>query len=148
MLSSHEHVYSFSSPYCVDILCLSPSACLASENSLLYSEGRVYKRAPELVPSPQSTALHSTGNTSVKNSVLCCTEAFIIVLVSDRIILIAYLCLPCTVTFPEVLFRQPDQMISPKRSGQQNLFPACLSGYISNTVGCSMAQLRVQSGSV
>jgi hypothetical protein len=45
------------------------SACLASENCILYSEGRVYKRAPELVASPPSTALHSTGNTSVKNSV-------------------------------------------------------------------------------
>ena len=45
------------------------SACLASENRVLYSEGRVYERAPELVASPQSTALHSTGNTSVKNSV-------------------------------------------------------------------------------
>ena len=45
------------------------SACLASKNSVLYCEGRVYKRAPELVVSPQSTALHSTGNTSVKNSV-------------------------------------------------------------------------------
>jgi hypothetical protein len=45
------------------------SACLASKNGVLYSEGRVYKRAPELVASPQSTALHSTGNTSVKNSV-------------------------------------------------------------------------------
>jgi hypothetical protein len=45
------------------------SACLASENRTLYSEGSVYKRMPELVASPQSTALHSTGNTSVKNSV-------------------------------------------------------------------------------
>jgi hypothetical protein len=45
------------------------SACLASENGVLYSEGRAYKRAPELVPSPQSTALHSTSNISVKNSV-------------------------------------------------------------------------------
>jgi hypothetical protein len=45
------------------------SACLASEKGVLYGEGRVYKRAPELVASPQSTALHSTGNTSVKNSV-------------------------------------------------------------------------------
>jgi hypothetical protein len=45
------------------------SACLASENRVLYSEGRVYKRTPELVASPQSTALHSTGSTSVKNSV-------------------------------------------------------------------------------
>jgi hypothetical protein len=44
------------------------SACLTSENGILYSEGRVYKRAPELVASPQWTALHSTGNTSVKNS--------------------------------------------------------------------------------
>jgi hypothetical protein len=45
------------------------SECLASENCVLNSEGRVYKRAPELVASPQSTELHSTGNTSVKNSV-------------------------------------------------------------------------------
>jgi hypothetical protein len=45
------------------------SACLASENSVLYREGRAYKRAPELVASPQWTTLHSTGNTSVKNSV-------------------------------------------------------------------------------
>ncbi len=45
------------------------SACLASKNDVLYSEGRVYKRAPELVTSPQSIALHSTGNASVKNSV-------------------------------------------------------------------------------
>ncbi len=45
------------------------SACLASKNGVLYSEGRVYKTASELVASPQSTALHSTGNTSVKNSV-------------------------------------------------------------------------------
>jgi hypothetical protein len=44
-------------------------ACLASKNGVLYSEGRAYKRAPELGISPQSTALHSTGNTSVKNSV-------------------------------------------------------------------------------
>jgi hypothetical protein len=45
------------------------SASLASENRVLYSEGRVYKRTPELLASPQSTALHSTGNISVKNSV-------------------------------------------------------------------------------
>jgi hypothetical protein len=45
------------------------SAWLASKNRVIYSEGRVYKRTPELVASPQSTALHSTGNTSVKNSV-------------------------------------------------------------------------------
>jgi hypothetical protein len=45
------------------------SAWLASENRALYSDGRVYKRTPELVASPQSTALHFTGNTSVKNSV-------------------------------------------------------------------------------
>jgi hypothetical protein len=44
-------------------------ASLASKNRFLYSEGRVYKRTPELAASPQSTALHSTGNTSVKNSV-------------------------------------------------------------------------------
>ncbi len=46
------------------------STCLARKNGVLYSEGRAYKRAPELVASPQSTALHFTGNTSVKNSVL------------------------------------------------------------------------------
>jgi hypothetical protein len=45
------------------------SASLASENRVLYSEGRVYKTTPELAASSQSTALHSTGNTSVKNSV-------------------------------------------------------------------------------
>ena len=45
------------------------SAWLASENRVLYSEGRVYKRTPELVASPPLTALHSTGNISVKNSV-------------------------------------------------------------------------------
>jgi hypothetical protein len=45
------------------------SASLVSENCSLYSEGRVYKRTPELAASPQSTALHSTGNISVKNSV-------------------------------------------------------------------------------
>jgi hypothetical protein len=43
--------------------------CLASKNCILYSEGRAYKRAPELVASPQSTALHSTGNTSAEDSV-------------------------------------------------------------------------------
>jgi hypothetical protein len=41
-------------------------ASLASKNCVLYSECRVYKRMPELAASP---ALHSTGNTSVKNSV-------------------------------------------------------------------------------
>ena len=45
------------------------STCLASKNDVLYSEGRAYKRAPELVASPQSTALHSTGNTSAEDSV-------------------------------------------------------------------------------
>jgi hypothetical protein len=45
------------------------SASLASKNRVLYSEGRVYKRTRELAASPQSTAQHSTGNTSVKNSV-------------------------------------------------------------------------------
>ena len=45
------------------------STCLESKNGVLYSEGRAYKRAPEQVASPQSTALHSTGNTSVKDSV-------------------------------------------------------------------------------
>jgi hypothetical protein len=42
-------------------------ASLASKNHILYSEGRAYKREPELAASPQSTTLHSTGNTSVKN---------------------------------------------------------------------------------
>jgi hypothetical protein len=45
------------------------STCLASENGVLYSEGRAYKRAPELVANPQSTALHSTGNISAEDSV-------------------------------------------------------------------------------
>jgi hypothetical protein len=45
------------------------SAWLAGKNGVTYSEGRAYKRAPELGASPQSTALHSSGNTSVKNSV-------------------------------------------------------------------------------
>ncbi len=40
------------------------SAWLASKNRIIYSEGRVYKRTPELVASPQSTALHSTSNTT------------------------------------------------------------------------------------
>jgi hypothetical protein len=44
-------------------------ASLASKSRILYSEGRAYKREPELAASPQSTALHSTGNTSVENSV-------------------------------------------------------------------------------
>jgi hypothetical protein len=45
------------------------STCLASKNGVLYSEGRAYKTAPELVASPQSTALHSTGDTSAEDSV-------------------------------------------------------------------------------
>jgi hypothetical protein len=45
------------------------SACLAGENGALYSEGRVYKRAPNLVTSPQSTALHPTGNISAEDNV-------------------------------------------------------------------------------
>ncbi len=45
------------------------STCLASKNGVLYSEGRSYKKAPELVTSPQSTALHSTGNISAEDSV-------------------------------------------------------------------------------
>ncbi len=44
-------------------------APLASKKRILYSKSRVYKRMPELAASPQSTALHSTGNTSVKASV-------------------------------------------------------------------------------
>ncbi len=43
--------------------------CLAGENGVLYSEGRAYKRAPKLVASPQSTALHPTGNISAEDSV-------------------------------------------------------------------------------
>ena len=43
-------------------------ASLASKNRILYSEGRAYKREPKLAASPQSTELHSTGNTSVENS--------------------------------------------------------------------------------
>ncbi len=50
---------------CVHLL----STCLASKNGVLYSEGRAYKRVPELAASPQSTALHSTGNTSAEDSV-------------------------------------------------------------------------------
>jgi len=42
---------------------------LASKNCVLYSKGRACKRAPELAASPQSTTLHSTGNTSVKKGV-------------------------------------------------------------------------------
>jgi hypothetical protein len=45
------------------------STCLAIKNGVLYSEGRAYKMAPELVASPQSTALHSTGNTTAEDSV-------------------------------------------------------------------------------
>jgi hypothetical protein len=45
------------------------SMCLASKNGVLYSEGRAYKRAPELVASPQLTALHSIGNISAEDSV-------------------------------------------------------------------------------
>jgi hypothetical protein len=44
-------------------------ASLASKNRVLYSEGRANKRKPELAASPQSTTLHSTGNTYVKNGV-------------------------------------------------------------------------------
>ncbi len=44
-------------------------ASLASKNRVLCCEGRVYKREPELAASPQSTTLHSTGNTSVKKGV-------------------------------------------------------------------------------
>jgi hypothetical protein len=45
------------------------STCLAGENGTLYSEGRAYKRALKLVASPQSTALHPTGNISAEDSV-------------------------------------------------------------------------------
>jgi hypothetical protein len=44
-------------------------ASLASKNRIIYSEGRAYKREPKLEASPQSTTLHSTGNTSVENGV-------------------------------------------------------------------------------
>jgi hypothetical protein len=44
-------------------------ASLASKNCVLYSEGIVYKREPELAASPQSTTLHSTGNTYVKKGI-------------------------------------------------------------------------------
>ncbi len=44
-------------------------ASLASKNRVLYSEGRAYKREPKPAASPQSTTLHSTGNTFVKNGV-------------------------------------------------------------------------------
>ncbi len=69
MLLSHEDVYPFllliALANCVHIL----SKCLKSKNGVLYSEGRAYKRAPELVASPQLTALHSTGNISAEDSV-------------------------------------------------------------------------------
>jgi hypothetical protein len=66
----HKDVYSFSSPYFVDKLCSSPFCVPGGiKNGVLYSEGRAYKRAPELVASPQSTALHSTGNISAEDSV-------------------------------------------------------------------------------
>ncbi len=45
------------------------STCLKGENGALYSESRAYKRAPNLVTSPQSTALHPTGNISAEDSV-------------------------------------------------------------------------------
>jgi hypothetical protein len=45
------------------------STCLAGENGTLYSEGRAYKKALKLVPSPQSTALHPIGNISAEDSV-------------------------------------------------------------------------------
>jgi hypothetical protein len=45
------------------------TTCLASKNGILYSKGRAYKRAPEIVASPQWTALHSTGNTFAEDSV-------------------------------------------------------------------------------
>ncbi len=44
-------------------------ASLASKNRVPYSEGRAWKREPKPAASPQSTTLHSTGNTSVKNGV-------------------------------------------------------------------------------
>jgi hypothetical protein len=62
-----EDSYYLSSPYCVDKMCL--LASLASKNRVLYSEGRAFRREPKLAASPQSTTLHSTGNTSVKNGV-------------------------------------------------------------------------------
>ncbi len=43
------------------------STCLTSVNGVLYSEDRAYKRATELIASPQSTALHSTGNISAED---------------------------------------------------------------------------------
>jgi hypothetical protein len=51
------------------------STCLAGENGALYSEGRAYKRAPKLVASPQSIALHSTGNISVYTRTKSATTA-------------------------------------------------------------------------
>ena len=47
----------------LDKMCLSPSD-LWQASAFLYSE-RIYKREPEPAASPQSTKLHSTGNTSV-----------------------------------------------------------------------------------
>ncbi len=48
----------------LDKMCLSPSGGLWQASTFLYSE-RIYKREPEPAASPQSTTLHSTGNTSV-----------------------------------------------------------------------------------
>ncbi len=70
MLLSQEDVYSFSSPYCIGKLC-SSSFYVPSGGKwhFIYSEGRAYKRALKLVASPQSTALHPTGNISAEDSV-------------------------------------------------------------------------------
>ncbi len=48
----------------LDNMCLSPSGGLWQASAFLYGE-RIYKREPEPAASPQSTTLHSTGNTSV-----------------------------------------------------------------------------------
>ncbi len=69
MLLSQEDVYSFSSPYCIGKLCSSPFYVPGGGNGASYSEGRAYKRALKLVASPQSTALHHTGNISAEDSV-------------------------------------------------------------------------------
>ncbi len=57
---------------CIPFLLLTALAnCtrLAGENGASYSEGRAYKRALKQVASPQSTALHHTGNIAAEDCV-------------------------------------------------------------------------------
>ncbi len=54
------------------------SASLASKTRVLYSESKAYKREPKLAASPQSTTLHSTGNTSVKNGITRTKSALLV----------------------------------------------------------------------